>query len=58
MPDFSQSPGGFGLGLTNTTMECSLVVLEEYGNGIVGVLVLRPDCKVDAAIQGYRWFQD
>ncbi|KAG6868976.1 hypothetical protein C0993_006498 [Termitomyces sp. T159_Od127] len=58
MPDFSQSLGGFGIGSPNTTMECSLVVLEEYGTDIVSVLILRLDYQVDAAVQGYRWFEN
>ncbi|KAG6890593.1 hypothetical protein C0995_006569 [Termitomyces sp. Mi166 len=35
MPDFSESPGGFGSGSPNTTLDCSFVVLEEYGTGIL-----------------------
>jgi hypothetical protein len=35
MPDFARSPGGFAAGATASDLKMQLVVVEEWGNGVV-----------------------
>jgi hypothetical protein len=46
MPDFSKSPGGFGVGATASNKKIYLAVLEEYANGSVRHLKTFDSCLI------------